>query len=199
MVEPSRYDVSGDETDILKNKLRITNRKTLKDTETILLSDTYTYFFELLEKDKLCFSLKLIFEIHQYFLGTLYLWAGKVRTVNISKDNILFATTQNIKKTLTEFRVILNKNLPKNKDSKKEIADKLAKIHCEFNIIHPFREGNGRVIRLFLDLIAVDQGYEIISFEKTSQKEYISACIARMQQNYKPMSKVIYRGLIKKK
>ncbi|MBU2524209.1 hypothetical protein KKG71_03370 [Patescibacteria group bacterium] len=53
MVEPSRYDVHGDELNILKNKLGITNPKTLEDTETILLSDTYTYFFDLLEKDEL--------------------------------------------------------------------------------------------------------------------------------------------------
>lgn len=56
MVEPSRYNVSGDEdakNGVLKNKLNVKDRKTLEDTETILLNDTYNHFFELLKKEEL--------------------------------------------------------------------------------------------------------------------------------------------------
>ncbi|MBU2524210.1 Fic family protein [Patescibacteria group bacterium] len=143
--------------------------------------------------------MKLIFDIHKYFLSTLYSWAGKIRTVNISKNNILFAPVTHIEKALTYFETTLDKNLPKNEDNKKVLAEKIAIIHCEFNFIHPFREGNGRVIRLFLDLISVNQDYDMISFGKTTNKDYINACIAGMQQKYQPMSDIIYKGLIKKK
>ena len=199
MGEPSRYDVGGDEADIRTNKLGIANPKTLEDAETILLSDAYTRFLGFLEKGKLPMDLRLIFDVHKYFLGPLYSWAGKIRTVNISKDGMLFIPTKNIPKALKAFEKILNKNVPEENEPKKKIADKLAEIHCEFNAIHPFREGNGRVIRLFLDLIALQVGYQLIDFGKSSKKDYIQACVAGMQKDYGKMSKVIYKGLLKRK
>lgn len=196
MVEPSRYNVGGDEADILKNNLGITDRKTLEDTETVLLADTYKHFFEKLEKEEIDFNLDFIFKIHKFFLATPYSWAGKVRTVEISKNGILFAPSSQIKKSLKIFEKLLQKNLPTEKNSKKEIAGKFAIIHCEFNAIHPFREGNGRTIRLFLDLIAVKLGFNIIDFGK--KDAYISACIAGMKKEYRLMERLFYKGLQKK-
>lgn len=197
MVEPSRYSVGGDEENILKNKLRITDIKTLEDTEILLLSDAYKHFFKKLELNEITFDLELIFEIHKFFLSPLYTWAGRIRTVEISKDGILFAPSSQIRKTLEAFEKLLKKNLPKPDDTRKNIAEKLAIIHCEFNAIHPFREGNGRTIRLFLDLIAVKAGFGIIDFSKSKKDAYISACIAGMQQNYPPMERLFYKGLKK--
>ncbi len=198
MAEPSRYNVGGDEGNILKNKLGITDLKTLEDTETLLLSDAYKYFFEKLEKDEITFNRQLLFEIHKFFLATLYSWAGKIRTVEISKDGILFSPSIQIRNSLAAFEKLLQKHLPKPKDTKKEIARKLALIHCEFNAIHPFREGNGRTIRLFLDLIAVTAGFNIIDFGKSKKDAYIAACVAGMKQEYKLMERLFYKGLKRK-
>lgn len=197
MVEPSRYSVGGDEENILKNKLGITDIKTLEDTEILLLSDAYKHFFKKLELNEITFNLELIFEIHKFFLAPLYTWAGRIRTVEISKDGILFAPSSQIRKTLQAFEKLLKKNLPKPGNPKKDVAKKLAVIHCEFNAIHPFREGNGRTIRLFLDLMAVKAGFGIIDFGKSKKAAYISACIAGMQQNYGPMERLFYKGLEK--
>lgn len=182
MAEHSRYDVAGDEGRILKNKLGITDQKALEDTETLLLEDTYVHFFSLLQKEKLRFNVKLIFEIHKYFLGTLYAWAGKIRSVEISKDGILFCASSQIKKELKILDKIIKKNIPLFKDNRKIISEKFAVIHCEFNAIHPFREGNGRTIRLFLDLLAVNSGYGLIDYGKTFKKDYIKTCMAGMQK-----------------
>lgn len=91
MVGVSRYNTGGDEADILKNKLGIKDPKELEDFETILLTDAYEHFLQLLSEDKLKLNLDLLFELHYYFLGTLYTWAGKIRTVNISKGDAFFA------------------------------------------------------------------------------------------------------------
>jgi len=198
MAEPSRYKVGGDEiaTDgVLKNKLNITDQATLEDTETILLQDTYTNFFKLLEENKLDFNIKLLFKINEYFLEPLYSWAGKIRAVEISKDNVMFCASSQIQKELVIFGKQLVKNIPDQNDSQKLISEKLAFIHCELNAIHPFREGNGRSIRLFLDLLAVNTGFSIIDFKKTSQIDYIAACIGCMQKDYSKMQKIIYKGL----
>lgn len=199
MVEPSRYKVSEEDSEngVLKNKLGIKDQKNLEDTETILLNDTYNHFFELLQKEKLRFDIKLIFDIHKYFLETIYVWAGRVRSVEISKNGVLFCAHLQIQEALKNFEKILTQNLPSFEDTKKEVSKKLAVIHCEFNAIHPFREGNGRTIRLFLDLIAVSLGFNLIDFSKNSQEIYIEACRLGMAMDYKKMSNIIYDGLRK--
>lgn len=191
----SRYSTGGDEGDILKNKLGIKGVKELEDAETVLLTDAYAHFLELLSKGKFIINLGLIFDLHEYFLGPLYTWAGKIRTVNISKDGTLFAPAQHIESALRQFEPDFEKNKPRAADSKKEIAKKLAFIHCELNVIHPFREGNGRTLRLLLDLLTVQAGYEPIDFTKISDETYIKACQRGMLQNYRLMEK-IYLSLL---
>lgn len=195
MAEHSRYNISGGEAEPLKNKLGITDQKALEDVETILLQDTYLHFFALLKARRLQFNVKLIFAIHTYFLSTLYTWAGKTRTVEISKDGILFCASSHIKKALQNFAQILREKLPSQKNSKSEVSKKLATIHCEFNAIHPFREGNGRTIRLFLDLLGANYGYGLIDYSKIKKTAYIKASVAGMQKNYSKMQKIISAGL----
>lgn len=202
MAGPSRYNVGGDEagldSPVLANKLGIKDQKTLEDTETLLFSDTYEHFIKKFKEGKMQFDLDLIFEIHRYFLGPLYTWAGKTRTVQISKDGVLFASPAHIENALVGFKKILTKQNPSRSDNKSAFAEKLAIFHCEFNAIHPFREGNGRTIRLFLDLMALGNGYELINFRMTTAKQYIQACIEGMHQDYSKMKRIISKGLTKK-
>ncbi len=196
MAEHSRYN-SNAEQEVLANKLGIVDQQALNEAEAILLPDAYNYFLGRLETEKLKFNVKLIFEIHKYFLGTLYAWVGKARTVEISKGGTLFCASLQIPNELKKFDEILKKNLPMSSDERKVVSEKLAIIHCEFNAIHPFREGNGRTIRLFLDLLALNVGFNMIDYSKSSQDAYIQACIAGMQKDYSKMKKVIVKGLKK--
>lgn len=196
MAEHSRYNVGGEEgKEVFANKLGITDSRALADAEAILLPGTYDYFLSLLRNSKLKFNVQLIFKIHEYFLGTLYSWAGKPRTVEISKGGTLFCASLQIPKELKKFDDLIKENIPTLKEAKKDIAQKLALIHCEFNAIHPFREGNGRTIRLFLDLLALNADFDMIDYSKSTQKGYIQACIAGMQKDYSKMEKVISKGL----
>ncbi len=197
MVAHSRYNAGGDESNVLKNKLNIEDPNQLGRAESILLSDTDKHFSELLEQHQLQIELALLFDIHQYFLGTLYTWAGKFRTVEISKNGMMFCSSNYLAQSMKDFEKVFKQNIPIEKDSKSIVSSKLAVIHCELNAIHPFREGNGRTIRLFLDLIAGSIGYQPIDWSKSTQKEYMNACVKGMQQNYTPMQKVIYKGLKK--
>lgn len=197
MVGVSRYNVGGDETDILKNKLGVKDAKELEDLETALLTDSYDHFIELLSRNKLTFDINLLFKIHNYFLGHLYHWAGKIRVVNISKGDAFFAPAQNIESALQQFEAEFKKIIPNYEDSKEEIAEKLALIHCELNVIHPFREGNGRTLRLFLDLLTMRVEYEAVDFDKIPDEEFIDACRHGMLKNYEPM-KQLYLKLLRK-
>ena len=199
MAEPSRYSTDGNiENGVLKNKGNIIDQARLENIETLLYSDTYTHFLDLAASKNPPFNAKFIFEIHRYFLSTLYEWAGKTRTVELSKGTTMFCAARFIENALKEFDKLIQKHLPTKDDTKKLLSEKLAIIHCEFNAIHPFREGNGRTIRLFLDLLTNSIGYSVIDYSKSSVTSYINACIAGMQQDYKKMESIIYKGLSKK-
>ncbi len=60
--------------------------------------------------------------------------------------------------------------------------------YCEFNAIHPFREGKGRTIRLFLDLTAFKMGFNFIDLSEIKKSTYINACMAGMHKNYQPIA-----------
>jgi len=192
----SRYntgDTDLDEQDVLKNKLGITNSQVLSDVETILLNDSYDFFINKLQNKGLVFDVKLVFDIHKFFLGTLYSWAGSIRKVNISKGESFFVPSVYIPNALDYFEGILKKNMPIKGDNKSIVVKKIALIACEFNVIHPFREGNGRTIRLFIDLLLLSIGYNVADYSQVSVKSYIEASIAGMSKDYKPMENVLRR------
>ncbi len=200
MVAPSRYDVSKegagiDRNGILINKFGFKKQSELDDAETLLLQDSYTHFFELLTKGKIVFDLPTLFTIHEYFLGTLYTWAGKVRAVDISKPGALFAPVAHIASSLQVLERLIQVHIPRKTDSKKSVSEKIALIHNELNAVHPFREGNGRTIRLFLDLMIADLDLHPVDW---NVKGYISACQKGMSQDHAKMIGLIYRDISKK-
>jgi len=99
-----------------------------------------------------------LFEIHSHLFQDIYVWAGKKRIVEISKDGKQFFPTSHfdnafryIDQLIAEFKKIPNEN-------KKSLAEKLAEILDNINYLHPFREGNGRAQREFLRLLALEKG-----------------------------------------
>lgn len=202
MAEHSRYHVSDKkaeiENNVLKNKLKIKDQQSLSDAETVLLADTYEHFFDFLDKKVISFDLTLLFSIHKFFLNPLYSWAGKARKVDISKDGVLFIPVKYLSKALNDFDVLISKTLPNEIDKKNEIARKLAIIHNEFNIIHPFREGNGRTIRLFLDLIVISLEYKPIDWSVKGVEGYLEACVSGVAQKHDSMRILIKKGLLNK-
>ena len=199
----SRYNVTntkaGISKGVLKNKLGISNQKELEDAETILLSDAYEFFLSEKNFKQIIFDVKFLFSIHKYFLGTLYDFAGNTREVDISKGDMMFASVNHLHSSLKYLDGILKTNLPTKKDSKNLIASKLALIHNEYNAIHPFREGNGRTIRLFLDLLVSSIGFQMINWSPKSKNDYIKACIFGARGNNKPMTDFIFKRLKKGK
>ena len=103
-------------------------------------------------------------QIHAYLFGGLYDFAGQVRQVNISKGGFQFALAQYLPETL-------NKIEKMNESTFDEIADK----YVEMNIAHPFREGNGRSTRIWLDLILKKNLKQCIDWSKINKKDYLCA------------------------
>lgn len=92
-------------------------------------TDAYKHFFDLAQTRQFVFGNDLLFEIHKYFFETLYDWAGMVRTVDISKGEMLFAPVKYLINSLEELNRIIQNNTPTSSDSLTLIAERLATIH----------------------------------------------------------------------
>ena len=112
---------------------------------------------ELCEKPLNIKGIDTLFEIHRYLFQDIYVWAGKKRTVEISKDGKQFFPTSHFDNALKYIDQIIAdfKKIPK--DNKKLLAEKLAEILDNVNYLHPFREGNGRTQRAFLRILALEK------------------------------------------
>ncbi len=105
-------------------------------------------------------------EIHKYLFDGLYDFAGEIRTKNISKGNFRFANTLYLSEVLTKIEKMPEATF-------EQIVEK----YSEMNIAHPFMEGNGRSMRIWLDLILKKQLNKCIDWQKIDKNEYLSAMI----------------------
>lgn len=150
---------------VLENKLGITEQALLNhEAERISKLKAKEFF----ESGKLYTieigTFKGLSEIHHYLFGDIYDFAGKIREVNISKNDFRFAAIV--------FLEVALKNISKMpQDTFDEIIEK----YVEMNIAHPFREGNGRATRIWLDLILRHKLKMTIDWNAVDKEEYLSA------------------------
>ena len=109
-------------------------------------------------------TVKGLQQIHAYLFGGLYDFAGQIRTVNIAKGGFQFAMAQFLPQTLATIE-----QMPET--TFEEIADK----YVEMNIAHPFREGNGRATRIWLDLMLKKQLQKCVDWSKIDKNNYLNA------------------------
>lgn len=168
-------------TNVLKNKLNIKDNRLLKTAEEEI---TLIKQMELLKNPiKGNFSKSHLMNIHGFIFEDVYPFAGKIRREQISKANTMFYPPNLIDRELGRvFSKIKEKNMLKESDEEK-IFDNLAYVMAELNIIHPFREGNGRSIREFIRLMAKRMGYDL-NWGNVGKEELLEASILSVD-NYK--------------
>ena len=169
------------DSNVLKNKLNIRDNKLLKTAEEEI---TLIKQMELLKNPIKCnFSKAHLMNIHKFIFEHLYSFAGKIRREQISKADTMFYPPNLIDRELDKvFVKIKEKNMLRETDEER-VFDNLAYVMAELNIIHPFREGNGRSIREFIRLMAKRMGYEL-NWGNVDKKELLEASILSID-NYK--------------
>ena len=126
----------------------------------------YTFWESNMISDAEVGTVKALQKIHAYLFGGLYDFAGKIRQVNIAKGGFQFAMAQYLLQTLEQIE-----HMPENTFD--EIVDK----YVEMNIAHPFREGNGRSTRIWLDLIFKKRLQRCVDWSRIPKNEYLDAMI----------------------
>lgn len=211
MRRKERYDIAGlEETEfepgsrkrVLKNLLGITSKCDMDRIEGQAQVQALEKLVALYDANHR-FTAADVCRIHKIWLGSIYSWAGQYRQVNVKKGEFPFATAAHIPKLMDKFeKDALGRFTPCHSDSREGVAEALAVVHVELVLIHPFREGNGRVARLLAVLMGLQAGLPALFFDKLSGKkrdQYFAAVRAGLEPDYGPMvemfSAVIQRTL----
>ena len=149
----------------LENKLGITDSATLARTEEKLSKEKAVKLFEygILDKQK-AGSFQALAEIHKYLFEDIYDFAGKIRTVNIAKGGFRFAPVMYLESSL--------ENIEKMPQSD---FDSIVEKYIEMNIAHPFREGNGRSMRIWLDMMFRKELSMAVDWSRIDKEDYLLA------------------------
>ena len=191
-------------TDIPKNHLGITEPELLHEVEETLLQQAYQTFIAESESNTR-FDETYFKSLHQRTFETLYDWAGVYRTVDMSKGSSVFCRAAHLgQESRRIFRELEEESfLRQAQDWQPEkFAERLAYYQSELIALHPFYELNGRITRLFFDLIAIGNGFSPIDYSKTLLEQpmnaYIQASIVCVQQaDQRQLYQIILQGLTK--
>ncbi|NSM32275.1 Fic family protein [Enterococcus faecalis] len=150
---------------MLENKLGITNQLELNRVEERVSKENAKRLYDSRDIDKVeVVTFKGLSYIHNYLFEDIYEFAGKVRSQNISKGNFRFAPVMYLKVALEHIDKMPQRNL-----------DEIVAKYVEMNIAHPFREGNGRATRIWLDLILKKGLKQVVDWNLINKEDYLSA------------------------
>lgn len=199
-----RYAVPSDEDfepdsnqEVLRNYFNITNKEKMEALEERELNRTESELLTLIDEDHQ-FTGEDICAIHELWLSEVYPFAGKYRSVNMSKDDFSFAPASRIENLMTKFESdYLAKYTPCHYSDIEQLALVLGIVHVEFILIHPFREGNGRIARLLADLMSMQSKRPPLNYSSIDRtvnpqgfEQYILAIHAGISLNYEPIKKI---------
>lgn len=183
----------GSHDAVLSNKLGIVDSQEMEELESGLLLMLYEKLFITSHiPEEMTFG--HISEWHRQWLGNVYEWAGKLRNANLAKGGFQFASADRIPGLLKEFeKRFLTRFTLLEALSRPELVTYLAECHVEFILIHPFREGNGRLSRLLFDVLSVRAGQGVLDYSLWDMHKdfYFRAIQAGMSGNYTPMIRLV--------
>lgn len=178
---------------VLKNLRGIKSKPDMEMAETLEYKRVTDVVIEQYDQDHR-FTASDICHMHKIWLGSIYQWAGCYRNVMMSKGSFSFAAPRYLPILMEDLeKTILSRYTPCNFESIDDVVESLAIVHTELILIHPFREGNGRLARLLSAIMAMQAGLPFLDFSHIKGKwkeEYFAAVRAGLDRNYKPMESV---------
>lgn len=133
--------------------------------------------------------------MHRLWLGGIYPWAGNDRQVQMSKGGFTFATVRQIPVLMAELEDgPLKRHTPCHFRDKGRVITALAEVHTELLLIHPFRDGNGRLARILTVIMGLQAGLPPLDFgsiQGEERQKYFAAVRAGLNRNYGPMERVL--------
>lgn len=149
----------------LGNILGITDSAELARVEEQISKKKAVWLFESGRLDELTpGSFEALSEIHRVLFGEIYDFAGSIRTVNIAKGDFRFVPVMYLEPSVEHIEKMPQSNF-----------DEIVEKYVEMNIAHPFREGNGRSMRIWLDLMFKKEIQQVVDWSKVDKDDYLMA------------------------
>jgi cell filamentation protein len=202
MKKSGRYETTGLIEDqyepdsrrrVLKNLQGITSKRKMERLETRELLRATDVLIDRYTREHV-FTAEDICAMHREWLTPLYGWAGRYRQVHLSKGGFSFAAPAFIPRLMDDFeKKILQRYTPCIFKTQQHVIEALAIAHTELLLIHPFREGNGRLARLLSVCMALQAGLPLLDFggiEGARREDYFAAVRAGLDRNYEPMERI---------
>lgn len=149
---------------MLDNKLGIINEVELSKEEERLSKIKALKLFDIDLNNLKIGTFECLSSIHEYLFNEIYSFAGKIRKENIAKGNFRFASSLYLEDILKKID-----KMPENN------YDEIIKKYVKMNVAHPFREGNGRSTRIWLDMILKSRLNKVIDWSKVEKEDYLLA------------------------
>ncbi len=196
-----RYDLSnraegryepGSDGKVLKNRQGITDSVQMETLEFDLLDTLEHQLLQEIATDQVI-TVQDLCTWHRRWLGSVYEWAGTYRTVNMTKGDFLFAASHLIPTLMQKFDENHLRPLTACEGMHDaQLCEALALCHVELIIIHPFREGNGRLARLLATIMALQAGAPLLDFGEMERHKarYIEAVHLGHAGDYGPMQRI---------
>lgn len=150
---------------VLGNKLQLTSQVELNRAEEKLSKQKAKQLFESGDINNAeVGTFAELATIHAYLFGDVYEFAGQVRDVNLAKGSFRFAPVMYLQRALEHISAMPQQNF-----------DQIVEKYVEMNVAHPFREGNGRATRIWLDLMLKKEIQQVIDWNAVDKADYLSA------------------------
>ncbi len=213
----SRYSTSGSDDlepgsngTVLRNLVGVVDQVHMSQVEFEALVIAQDKFLKSVGKDTVL-SVELIREMHRRWLGRIYAFAGELRSVDITAPAqgdvpaFRFSHAAHLESNLADFEVEqLRRYTPCHEQDLGALSLQLAEVQAELIMIHPFREGNGRVARWVTDIMALQAGRPILDYEFEGERglanraDYYRAMhVALMQKDYGPLARLLAEAILR--
>jgi cell filamentation protein len=188
----------GSRSRVLRNFLGITRVREMEEAETQRLALTQTAALKVYGPGHR-FTPADIRRLHRMWLGSIYLWAGNYRTVNIGDGGLQFAHAPLIPRLMAVLgKDVLRRHTPCGSAVDVTVARSLAEVHAGLILIHPFRAGNARLARLVTVLMAAQAGsnpLRLRALAGTGRRTYAQAIHAALARDYAPLESLFSAAL----
>lgn len=173
---------------VLRNKLGITRLDELEAAER----DITAFMLRTVAYSPPPYDLKSLQAMHKTLFSELYDWAGQLRNVDISKGSTRFCTYTRIEAEARRCFAAMEKDVWLAGLDRQAFCSKLAEHYCELNMIHPFREGNGRVQRILFEQLALHAGF-VLDWSGIAGRDWLQANVDGVRVDYRAMEAVFDR------
>ena len=205
-MEGDKYQASGSQSEfqpgsrgrVLRNLLGITRSRDMNEAESQALELAQEASLDRFSAEHR-FTARDICDLHRLWLGPIYGWAGEYRRVNMGKNGFQFAHAPLIPKLMVELeRGALRSHTPCIPADDANIALALAEVHAELILIHPFREGNGRLARILALLMGLQAGLGPLDFSPLAgrgRRHYIAGIHKALARDYAPLASLFLKAI----